>query len=83
MSDGAILRKHTKAYIKHEDAFFFETMCGKCLEWNAPLWFASLDSTKAFDRIENVPLFIALLEQGVPESYCVLFWTLYCQQTYP
>ena len=62
---------------------FFETMCGKCLEWNAPLWFASLDSTKAFDRIENVPLFIALLEQGVPESYCVLFWTLYCQQTYP
>jgi len=37
-------------------------MCGKCLEWNAPLWFASLDSTKAFDRIENVPLFIALLE---------------------
>ena len=22
MSDGAILRKHTKAYIKHEDAFF-------------------------------------------------------------
>ena len=66
-----------------EDAFFFEAMCGKCLEWNAPHWCASFDSTKTFDRIEYEPFFTALLGQGVPESYCVFFWTLYCQQICP
>ena len=71
--------RHTSNMKMH---FFFEMMCGQCLEWNAPLWFASLDSAKACDRVENVVFFIALLEQGVPESYCVFFRTWYCQQTY-
>ena len=47
-----------------EDAFLvFESLCSKSLEWNLPLWFASLDLTKAFDRVEYGPLFEALLEQ--------------------
>ena len=45
------------------------------------LWFASLDLTKAFDRIEYSPLFDALLQQGVPRSYCTLLWKLYKGQT--
>ena len=36
-----------------EDAFVvFEGVCSKSLEWNFPVWFASLDLKKAFDRIE-------------------------------
>ncbi len=50
-------------------------------EWNAPIWFASLDLTKAFDRIEYSPLFDALLQQGVPRCYCTLLWKLYKGQT--
>ena len=39
-----------------DDVFFvFERLCSKSLEWNAPLWFASLDLTKAFDRVEYDP----------------------------
>ena len=41
------------------------------------LWFASLDLTKAFDRVEHGPLFEVLLEQGVPKPYCALLWKFY------
>ena len=65
-----------------EDAFLvFESLCNKSLEWNLPLWFASLDLTKAFDRAEYGPLFEALLEQGVPKPYCALLWKLYQNQS--
>ena len=65
-----------------EDAFLvFESLCSKSLEWNLPLWFASLDLTKAFDRVEYGPLFEALLEQGVPKPYCALLWKLYQNQS--
>ena len=61
-----------------DDAFVvLECLSSKSLEWNAPMWFASLDLTKAFDRIEYSPLFDALLQQGVPRCYCTLLWRLY------
>ena len=67
-----------RARTRLEDAFFvFESLCSKCLEWNAPLWFASLDLTKAFDRVEYDPLFTALLEQSVPKAYCALLGGVY------
>jgi hypothetical protein len=44
-----------------EDAFvFFETACRKIKKWNCPVWFASLDLRKAFDRIEFESFFEAL-----------------------
>ena len=65
-----------------DDAFVvLECLSSKSLEWNAPIWFASLDLTKAFDRIEYNPLFDALLQQGVPRCYCTLLWNLYKGQT--
>ena len=60
-----------------DDAFVvLECLSSKSLEWNAPIWFASLDLTKAFDRIDYSPLFDALLQQGVPRCYCTLLWKL-------
>ena len=46
-----------------------------------PLWFASLDLKKAFDRIEWVHLFDALTQQGVPVEYSSLITALYENQT--
>ena len=45
------------------------------------MWFASLDLTKAFDKIEHDALFQALLRQGVPPSYLALLTSLYRKQT--
>ena len=57
-----------------EDTFLvFEAMCGKCLEWNAPLWFASLDLTKNFDRIEYDPVFLLQCWNKVFLSRIVFF----------
>ena len=65
-----------------DDAFVvLECLSSKSLEWNAPIWFASLDLTKAFDPIEYSPLFDALLQQSVPRCYCTLLWKLYKGQT--
>ena len=61
-----------------EDVFcVLENVIGKCIEFGVPLWMVSLDMRKAFDRIEFVPLFHALREQGVPESYIALLTKLY------
>ena len=57
-----------------------ECLSSKSLEWNVPIWFASLDLTKAFDRVYS-PLFDALLQQGVPRCYCTLVWKLCKGQT--
>ena len=45
-----------------------------------PLWFASLDLRKAFDRVEWKALFEALNEQGLPEEYQHLLAMLYDNQ---
>ena len=58
-----------------------ECFSSKSLDWNAPIWFASLDLPKAFDRIEYSRLFDALLQQGVPRCYCTLLWKLTKGQT--
>ena len=50
----------------------FETVCGKNTEWNSEIWSASLDLTKAFDRVEHSQLFQALREQHVPQPYIAL-----------
>ena len=59
----------------------FETVCGKSVEWNAEIWFASLDLTKAFDRVEHDQLFQALKEQHVPQPYIALLKAIYSSQT--
>ena len=65
-----------------EDAFaVFENVCSRSLEWNFPVWFASLDLKKAFDRIEYSSLFDALQSQGVSRPYLTLLAALYCNQT--
>ena len=59
----------------------FETVCGKSVEWNAEIWFANLDLTKAFDRVEHDQLFQALKEQHVPQPYIALLRAIYSSQT--
>ena len=54
-----------------------ENMVGKTSEWNLPLWIASLDLRKAFDRILHQPLFRTLQLQKVPEGYVQLLVVLY------
>ena len=58
-----------------------ETMIGKSIEWDTPLWCASLDLRKAFDRIEHPSLFEALHDQGVPQCYISLLSALCRSQT--
>ena len=59
----------------------FETVCGKSIEWNCEIWFASLDLTKAFDRVEHNQLFQALREQHVPQPYIALLRAIYSSQS--
>ena len=60
----------------------FSSHCAaRALSGICPCGFASLDLTKAFDRVEYGPLFEALLEQGVPKPYCALLWKLYQNQS--
>ena len=55
-------------------------MIGETSEWNLPLWIASLDLRKAFDRVLHRPLFETLRYQNVPEGYIHLLAALYKQQ---
>ena len=54
-----------------------ETLVGKTSEWNLPLFIASLDLKKAFDRVEHGALFQALRDQGVEEPYISLLLEIY------
>ena len=60
----------------------FVWLCGTGLEWNVPLWFASLDLTQALDRVEHDPLFRALLERDVPKPYCALLGILHLNKNW-
>ena len=42
----------------------FDSISGKALEWNVPLWMASLDLKKAFDRVKHSAAIQALKLQG-------------------
>ena len=57
-----------------------ESMVGKSIEYNTPLWLASTDLRKAFDRVEFGPLLEALRSQGVDEPYVQLIFELYSNQ---
>ena len=60
-----------------DDVFIFlESVIGKSMEFNMPLWMASIDLRKAFDRIEFGPLFNAIRLQGVSEDYVALLSAL-------
>ena len=61
-----------------DDAFvIYESFLAKSLEWNIPLYCASLDLRKAFDRIEYSVLFSALRSQGVSEDYIAILASMY------
>ena len=70
-----------RSFVGVDDAFaVFENVCSKSMEWSVPIWFASLDLRKAFDRIEYNALFDALKMQGVPHAYLKLIASLYHDQ---
>ena len=83
-----ILEKHQsddqfgfRAKRRIDDVFIIlESVISKSMEFNMPLWMASLVLRKAFDRIEFTPLFEALRIQEVPESYIALLSALYSEQ---
>ena len=60
----------------------FENVCSKSMEWSVPMWYASLDLRKAFDRIDYNALFNALKVQGVPFAYLKLLPSLYHTVSY-
>ena len=64
-----------------DDVFsILENVIGKTNEWHLPLWMASIDLRKVFDRILHYPLFDALRVQCVPEGYVQLLAALYSNQ---
>ena len=64
-----------------EDALLIlENVIGKSIEFNTPLWFASLDLKKAFDKIEWPQLFHALDAQHLGIEYQHLLAALYSNQ---
>jgi retron-type reverse transcriptase len=68
--------------IRLEDALVtVEMLVGKAAEWNLPLFIASLDLKKAFDKVDHRALFNALRSQGVSEPYIALLLELYSDQT--
>ena len=64
----------------HEALLAFELLISKSIEWNAPIWFISVDLRKAFDRIEHASLFQALLSIGLDSHYVGLLANLYSDQ---
>ena len=64
-----------------EDALLvLETVISKAIDYHVPLFFASLDLKKAFDRILWPQLFEALDAQGVPRPYLKILSAIYRKQ---
>ena len=57
-----------------------ETLISKTREWNIPLWIASLDLKKAFDKISFPSIFSALRAQGISDEMVSLLLDLYAHQ---
>ena len=65
-----------------EDALYvIEILSSRCREFHMPLWMASLDLSKAFDRVDINAVLTSLREQGVEEGYVQLVALLYSNQT--
>ena len=58
-----------------------DVLLGKCDEFKIPVWTASLNMQKAFDRVEHVTIFQALRYFEVEESLIVLVQLLYEHQS--
>ena len=58
-----------------------ESMFSKCSEFNIPIWMASLDLKKAFDRVSYSAIFEALRSQGIDEPMIALLLDLYSMQS--
>ena len=68
--------------IRLDDALaVVETLISKCNEFNLPIWLASLDLKKAFDKITHKVIFEALRNQGIEEAMVALIIDLYSNQT--
>ena len=67
--------------IRLEDALVvLETLISKTREWNIPLWIASLDLKKAFDKMSFPSIFSALRDQGISDEMVSLLLDLYAHQ---
>ena len=67
--------------VRIEDALgIVETLISKTIEWNLPLWMASLDLKKAFDRVEHASLFTALRQQNIDDPSIALLLDIYFGQ---
>ena len=65
-----------------EDALYvIEILSSRCREFQMPLWMASLDLSKAFDRVNINAVLNTLREQEVEEGYVQLIALLYSNQT--
>ena len=68
--------------IRLDDALVVaESIISKCNEFNLPLWIASLDIEKAFDRVSRACIFDALRAQEINEPMISLPIQLYSRQT--
>ena len=68
--------------IRIEDALGCAEILISCAsEFNFPIWIASLDLQKAFDRVKHHAIFEALRHQGVLKPEIALLLDLYRDQT--
>ena len=64
-----------------EDALVVSTtLISKTREWNIPLWIASLDLKKAFDKMFFPSICSALRTQGISDEIVLLLYELYAHQ---
>ena len=57
--------------------FTVTAIAEKANEFRIPLWIATVDFQKAFDSVEHVAIWRALLDQGVEPAYVTLLQRLY------
>ena len=63
---------YRKSYSVEDPLYVFECLTSRCNEYTLELWAASLDLSKAFDKIKHSFLFEALKDQGISSEYIVL-----------